>query len=130
MAADLSVELTRPTADDHVREGRPTTSGHHRQLSDSTICRRQYAHLDVKAKSVACAALELHAALAPARSVAFVDRLAVLDGLDHLDVLYSHRFHLQRVLVEDHQVGQLAGLQRTLGRLLAVLLRHVDGLRL
>ena len=44
--------------------------------------------------------------------------------------LIVHRVHLERVPVEDHQVGELAGLERAFRFLLDVLVGDVDGHRL
>ena len=57
------------------------------------------------------------------------DRLALLDGLHHLDILALHRLNLQGILIEHHQIRQFAHLQQALGRLLAVLLGLIDCLR-
>ncbi len=59
-----------------------------------------------------------------------ISRPALLDRLHYLDILDLHRFHSQGILIKHNQIRQFAHLQRTLGRLLAVLLGPIDCLRL
>jgi hypothetical protein len=47
-----------------------------------------------------------------------------------LDDLDGHRLDFERVLVEDHQVGELADFERALDLVFSVLARGVDGNRL
>ena len=61
---------------------------------------------------------ERSARLPHRHSLRLIDRLAFFDSLDDLDVLDRHVVNRQRVLVEDNEVSQLAGLERTLGVLL------------
>src|SRR5699024_5738497 len=58
-----------------------------------------------------------------------VDGPALLDGLQHLDVLELFRGRFQGAAVQDDQVRQLSGLQAALLVLLKILVRPVDGHR-
>ena len=56
-----------------------------------------------------------------------VDSSAFLDGLDNLHVADVHLVHLERVLVEDDEVGKLSDFERSLGALFAILFRRPFG---
>jgi hypothetical protein len=60
-------------------------------------------------------------------SVCFVDCLSFFEGFDDFDVFDLHWIDFQRVAVEDHHVGELAGFEGALGVFFAVLEGGVDG---
>ena len=62
-----------------------------------------------------------------ARSDGLVDCLTFFDGLQHLDISNRHGIHFERVLVENHQVGEFASFERALGRFFAIDVRAIDG---